>query len=139
MKNKWKFLATIAYHSILCLWIITSLSSCDSVSGNKKEWKDPELVEMQDSDRSVQYYLPFNLEAIATGRSLTTDDLQASGRLLLTSGGNVKALGFGDEYKRVYSFRCEPIGSGWYEITCWLKTSIGGEEYTMKCYTREKI
>lgn len=138
MKNKWKFLATIAYHSILCLWIITSLSSCDSVSGNKKEWKDPELVEMQDSDRSVQYYLP-NLEAIATGRSLTTDDLQASGRLLLTSGGNVKAFGFGDEYKRVYIFRCEPIGGGWYEITCWLKSSIGGDEYTMTCYTREKI
>ena len=92
--------------------VIIALTSCNFGARNSNQWKDPELVEMQDSDRSVQYYLP-NLEAIATGRSLTTDDLQASGRLLLTSGGNVKAWGFGDEYKRVYSFRCEPIGSGW--------------------------
>lgn len=139
MKNKWKFLTTIAYHSILCLWIITSLSSCDSISGNNKEWKDLELVEVKDSDRSVQYYLPINVQKFATGQPFTTDDLQASGRLLLTQGGVVKALEFSDGYKKVYSFRCEPIGSGWYEITCWLKSSIGGDEYTMKCYTREKI
>lgn len=127
------------FRYIIYVLVIIAFSSCNLRSGNSKEWKDPELVEMQDSDRSVQFYLPFNLEALATGRPLTTNDLQASGRLLLTSGGNVKAMEFGDGYKRVYSFRCEPIGSGWYEITCWLKTSIGGEEYTMKCYTREKI
>lgn len=127
------------FRYIIYILVIIALSSCNLRSGNSNEWKDPELVEMQDSDRSVQFYLPFNLEALATGRPLTTNDLQASGRLLLTSGGNVKAMEFGDGYKRVYSFRCEPIGSGWYEITCWLKASIGGEEYTMKCYTREKI
>ena len=139
MKNKWKFLATIAYHSILCLWIITSLSSCDSISGNNKEWKDPELVEVKDSDRSVQYYLPINVQKFATGQPFTTDDLQASGRLLLTSGGNVKAMEFSDGYHKVYSFRCEPIGGGWHRITCWLKNSITGEKYTNECYTREKI
>lgn len=139
MKNKWKFLATIACHSILCLWIITSLSSCDSVSGNKKEWKDPELVEVKDSDRSVQYYIPINVQKFATGQPFTTDDLQASGRLLLTQGGVVKALEFSDGYKKVYSFRCEPIGSGWYMVTCWLKSPISGDKYTYECYTREKI
>lgn len=127
------------FRYIIYVLVIIALSSCNLRSGNSNEWKDPELVEMQDSDRSVQYYLPFSVEAVATGRPLTTNDLQASGRLLLTSGGNVKAMEFGDGYKRVYSFRCEPIGSGWYEITCWLKASIGGEAYTMKCYTREKI
>ena len=127
------------FRYIIYILLIIAFSSCNLRSGNSKEWKDPELVEMQDSDRSVQYYLPFNIEAVATGRPLTTNDLQASGRLLLTSGGNVKAMRFSDGYKRVYSFRCEPIGSGWYRITCWLKSSITGEEYTMECYTREKI
>lgn len=139
MKSKWRFLITIAYRSILCLWIITSLSSCDSTSGNKKEWKDPELVEVKDTDHSIQYYLAFNVQKVATGQPFTTNDLQASGRLLLTSGGNVKAMEFSDGYKKVYSFRCEPIGSGWYRVKCWLKSSISGDEYTYDCYTRERI
>jgi hypothetical protein len=127
------------FRSFICFLVIIALTSCNFGARNSNQWKDPELVEMQDSDRSVQYYLPFNLKALATGEPLTTDDLQASGRLLLTSGGNVKAMRFSDGYKRVYSFRCEPIGGGWYRITCWLKKSITGEEYTMECYTREKI
>ena len=139
MKNRNCYPKAAVLYCLICLMLIAAFSSCNFGNENKGEWKDPELVEVKDTDRSIQYYLPFNLEALAKGEPLTTDDLQASGRLLLTSGGNVKAWGFGDEYKRVYSFRCEPIGSGWYEITCWLKTSIGGEEYTMKCYTREKI
>lgn len=94
---------------------------------------------MNDSDRSVQYYLAFNVQKFAKGEPFTTDDLQASGRLLLTSGGNVKAMGYSDGYRKVYSFRCEPIGAGWYKITCWLKSSITGEEYTNTCYTRERI
>lgn len=139
MKSKWRFLITIAYRSILCLWIITSLSSCDSTSGNKKEWKDPELVEVKDTDHSIQYYLPINVQKFATGQPFTTDDLQASGRLLLTQGGFLKAMEFSDGYKKVYSFRCEPIGSGWYMVTCWLKSTLSGERYTFECYTREKI
>ena len=139
MKSKWRFLITIAYRSILCLWIITSLSSCDSTSGNKKEWKDPELVEVKDTDRSIQYYLPINVQKFATGQPFTTDDLQASGRRLFTQGRVLKAMEFSDGYKKVYSFRCEPIGSGWYKVTCWLKSTLSGERYTFECYTREKI
>lgn len=130
----------LVFNRIICILIVaTTLASCNFKSGKSNQWKDPELVEMQDLDRSVQYYLPFNIQAIATGQPFTTNDLQASGRLLLTSGGNVKAMQFSDGYKRVYSFRCESIGRGWYRITCWLKSSITGEEYTMECYTREKI
>lgn len=119
--------------------IVITLSSCGNSQRSNNQWKDPELVEVQNSDRSVQYYLPFNIQSIATGQPWTINDLQASGRLLLTYGGNVKAMGFSDGYKRVYSFRCEPIGAGWYQITCWLKSPITKETYTMKCYTREKI
>ena len=125
--------------SFLIFFVVVTLFSCNSKTESNKQWKDPESVEVKDSDRSVQYYLPFNVQAIATGQPFTTNDLQASGRLLLTSGGNVKAMEFSDGYKRVYSFRCESIGNGWYAITYWLKSPITGEEYSHKCYTREKI
>ena len=46
---------------------------------------------------------------------------------------------FSDGYKKVYKFRCEPIGNGWWQITCWLKRSLTKEEYSYQCYTREKI
>ncbi len=124
--------------SFICLFVGIFLS-CNFGNSNSKEWKDPELVEIKDTDHSVQYYLPFNLQAFVNGQPYTTNDLQASGRLLLTSGGNVKALEFSDGYKKVYSFRCEPIGSGWYRTTCWLKDPTTSEEYSMECYTREKI
>ena len=128
---------TIAF-SFVCLFVATFFS-CNLGNSNPKEWKDPELVEIKDTDRSVQYYLPFNIQAIANGQPFTTNDLQASGRLLLTPGGNVKGMEFSDGYKKVYSFRCEPIGNGWHRTTCWLKSPITGEEYSMECYTREKI
>ena len=99
-------------YPIICLLLSVTLLSCNFNNGNKNEWKDPEIVTVQDYDRSIQYYLPFNLQAVATGRSFTTDDLQASGRLLLTPGGVVKAMEFSDGYKKVYKFRCEPIGNG---------------------------
>lgn len=118
---------------------IITLLSCGNGQGNNNQWEDPEIVQMSDQDRSVQYYLAFNVQKFANGEPFTTDDLQASGRLLLTSGGNVKAMEFSDGYHKVYSFRCEPIGGGWHRITCWLKNSITGEKYTNECYTREKI
>ena len=45
---------------------------------------------------------------------------------------------FSDGYKKVYKFRCEPIGNGLWQITCWLKSSLTKEEYSYQCYTREK-
>lgn len=84
------------FRYIIYILVIIALSSCNFRSRNSNEWKDPELVEMQDSDRSVQYYLPFSVEALATGRPLTTNDLQTSGRLLLTSSEHVKAIRFSD-------------------------------------------
>lgn len=120
-------------------FIVATLFSCNSKTESNKQWKDPESVEVKESDLSVQYYLPLNNRVIVTGEPFTINDLQASGRLLLTSGGNIKAMEFSDGYKIVYSFRCEPIGRGWYKITCWLKSPITGEEYTQMCYTREKI
>ena len=134
MKNL-HFIRIILFAIIICV----SFTSCESKKESKNQWKDPELVEVKDSDRSVQFYLPMNIQAWANGQPQTTDDLRASGRLLLTSGGNVKAMEFSDGYKKVYSFRCEPIGNGWYKITCWLKSSLSKEEYTYECYTREKI
>lgn len=122
-----------------CLLVIVTLTSCDSKKRNNNQYKDTEFVEPKDSDRSVQFYLPMNYQAWANGVPQTTNDLRASGRLLLTSGGNVKAMEFSNGYQRVYSFRCEPIGDGWYRITCWLKNEITGEEYSQECYTREKI
>lgn len=124
---------------IACVALCFVISSCNFRRETKNQWKDSELVEMKDTDRSVQFYLPFNVQAVANGQPFTTNDLQASGRLLLTSGGNVKAMEFSDGYKKVYSFRCEPIGGGWYQITCWLRSSITGEEYSHKCYTRVRI
>ena len=122
-------------HLLICLLLSATLSSCNFNNSNKNEWKDPEIVTVQDYDRSIQYYLPFNVQAVATGRPLTTNDLQVSGRLLLTPGGVVKAMEFSDGYKKVYKFRCEPIGNGWWQITCCLTK----EEYSYQCYTREKI
>ena len=124
---------------VICLLLSATLCSCNFKNRNQNEWKDPEIVAVQDYDRSIQYYLPFNLEAVATGKPFTTDDLQASGRLLLTPGGIVKAMEFSDGYKKVYRFRCELVGNGWWQITCWLKSSLTKEEYSYTCYTREKI
>ena len=124
---------------IFCLLTIGTFSSCDFKNNDDNEYLSSEYVEVQDNDRSVQYYLPYNIQAIANGQPYTTDDLEASGRLLLTSGGNVKAMEFSEGYRRVYSFRCEPIGLGWYQITCWLRSPITGEEQMVECYTREKI
>lgn len=137
MKRKYCISKAIAF-SFICL-LVATFSSCNFGNNSKNEWKDPELVKVKDTDRSIQYYLPMNIQAWANGQAQTTNDLSASGRLLLTSGGNVKAMEFSDGYKKVYSFRCEPIGSGWYRTTCWLKSPITGEEYSMECYTREKI
>ena len=131
--------ANQSFHLLICLLLSATLSSCNFNNSNKNEWKDPEIVSVQDYDRSIQYYLPFNVQAVATGRPLTTNDLQVSGRLLLTPGGVVKAMEFSDGYKKVYKFRCEPIGNGWWQITCWLKSSLTKEEYSYQCYTREKI
>ena len=124
---------------ISCFLTIITLLSCGNGQGNSNQWNDPEIIQMSDTDRSVQFYVAFNVQKIATGEPFTTDDLQASGRLLLTSGGNVKAMEFNDGYKKVYSFRCEPIGGGWYKITCWLRSSLTGDEYSHECYTRERI
>jgi len=131
--------ANQSFHLLICYLLSATLSSCNFNNSNKNEWKDPEIVTVQDYDRSIQYYLPFNVQAVATGRPLTTNDLQASGRLLLTHGGVVKAMEFSDGYKKVYKFRCEPIDNGWWQITCWLKNSLTKEEYSYQCYTREKI
>ena len=131
--------ANQTFHLLICLLLLATLSSCNFNNSNKNEWKDPEIVTVHDYDRSIQYYLPFNVQAVATGRPLTTNDLQASGRLLLTPGGVVKAMEFSDGYKKVYKFRCEPIGNGWWQITCWLRCSLTKEEYSYQCYTREKI
>ena len=125
----------ILFAALIC----ANLSSCDSNKENKNQWKDPELVEVNASDRSVQYYLPTNIQAWVNGQPQTTNDLKASGRLLLTSGGNIKAMEFNDGYKKVYSFRCEYIGGNWYKITCWLKSSLSQEKYSHECYTQEKI
>lgn len=125
--------------ALFTILMCVNLSSCESKKENKNQWKDPELVEVKDSDRSVQYYLPMNIQAWVNGQPQTTNDLKASGRLLLTSGGNVKAMEFSDGYKKVYSFRCESIGNSWYKITCWLRSSLSKEEYSYECYTREKI
>lgn len=119
----------------MCLCILW-IPACDS---HQKKYSDPEIVEMTDSDRSVQYYLPMNITAWASGGELTTEDLQPSGRLLLTSGGNVKAAEYSDGYKKVHKFRCEPIGGGWYEVTCWLWNTLADKEYTLVCYTRQNI
>ena len=124
---------------VICSLLSATLCSCNFKNRNQNEWKDPEILAVQDYDRSIQYYLPFNVQAVATGRPLTTNDLQVSGRLLLTPGGVVKAMEFSDGYKKVYKFRCEPIGNGWWQITCWLKSSLTKEEYSYQCYTREKI
>ena len=124
---------------ISCFLTIITLLSCGNGQGNSNQWNDPEIIQMSDTDRSVQFYVAFNVHKFANGEPFTTDDLQASGRLLLTPGGNVKAIEFSDGYHRVYSFRCEPLGGGWYKITCWLKSGLTGEEYTHTCYTREKI
>lgn len=123
---------------ISCLLTIITFLSCGN-GQNSNQWNDPEIIQMSNADRSVQFYIAFNVQKFANGEPFTTDDLQASGRLLLTPGGNVKAMEFEDGYHKVYSFRCEPIGSGWYKITCWLKSGLTGEEYTHTCYTREKI
>lgn len=139
MRSKQRFPKTGILYGFVCLLFAVSFSSCDFGGGNKGEWKDPELVEVKDTDRSIQYYLPMNIQAWANGQAQTTNDLRASGRLLLTSGGNVKAMEFSDGYKKVYSFRCEPIGGGWYKITCWLRSSLTGDEYSHECYTRERI
>ncbi len=139
MESKFCFSKASILSGLICLLLVASLTSCNFGNGNKSEWKDPELVEVKDTDRSIQYYLPMNIQAWANGQPQTTDDLRASGRLLLTSGGNVKAMEFSDGYKKVYSFRCEPIGGGWYKITCWLRSSLTRDEYTHECYTRERI
>ena len=139
MKSKQRFPKAGILYSLVCLFLAVSLSSCNFGGGDKGEWKDPELVGVKDTDRSIQYYLPMNYQAWANGQAQTTNDLRASGRLLLTSGGNVKAMEFSDGYKKVYSFRCEPMGAGWYKITCWLKSSLTGDEYSHECYTRERI
>ena len=138
MKVFFELLKVVSSHCIINLLIIVTLSSCGG--GSQKEYKDPELVEMSDSDRSVQYYLPMNVQAWANGQPQTTEDLRPSGRLLLTSGGNVKAMGFSNGYQKVYSFRCEPIGNGWYKITCKLRSISSVDGYSSReCYTREKI
>ena len=124
---------------IYCLVSVVILVACNSKKENQHQYKDPELVEVKDSDRSVQFYLPMNVQAWVNGNSQTTNDLKPSGRLLLTSDGNVKAMEFSNGYQKVYSFRCEPIGNGWYKITCWLRNWVSGEKYSSQCYTREKI
>ena len=139
MKRKCQCLTADFFKLFICLSLFTGLLSCGNGKGDSDQWKDPELVEVKDTDRSVQYYLPMNYQAWANGQPQTTNDLQASGRLLLTSGGNIKAAEFSDGYKKVYSFRCEAIGSGWYKITCWLRSVLTKEQYTLVCYTREKI
>ena len=46
--------------SFLIFFVVVTLFSCNSKTESNKQWKDPESVEVKDSDRSVQYYLPFN-------------------------------------------------------------------------------
>ena len=121
----------------LAFILLTAVSSCSN--GDKKASVDSERVEVSDTDRSVQYYIPMNAEKWARGVAFTTDDLRPSGRLLLTSGGNVKAAEYSSGFQKVYSFRCEPIGGGWYEVTCRLRNNITDSEYKLVCYTRENI
>ena len=120
---------------IASLFICTLLVGCGGK--NNDEYKDPEAVTVEANDRSVQFYLPMNIQAFANGQQQTIDDLRPSGRLLLTPGGNVKAAEYSNGYKKVYSFRCESIGYGWYKVTCWLKNY--DHEYTLECYTRDRL
>lgn len=117
--------------------LLSAVASCSS--DEKKAFTDPERVEISDTDRSVQYYLPMNVDKWANGEAFTTGDLRPSGRLLLTSGGNVKAAEYSSGFQKVYSFRCEPIGGGWYEVTCRLRNYVSDSDYKLVCYTRENI
>jgi hypothetical protein len=110
--------------------------SCSEKNSNGHKTED---VEVSDTDTSVQYYLPMNVQAWAQGNKQTTNDLKPSGRLLLTAGRNVKAAEFSSGYKKVYNFRCEPVGNGWYKVTCWLRNPVYHNEETLECYVREEL
>ncbi len=122
--------------SLVVALVALILPACGN-SNNSESRQESDMVEVGDYDRSIQSYIPNPIKAFQSPSSLTTDDLELSGRLLLTPGGNLKGLETADGYQKVVSYTCTSIGGGWYMVNCKFKNQ--GTTDSWECYIREKI
>lgn len=84
----------------------------------RKEKEEKNKVNILPTDRTIKYYSLPPSKAIhaINGEEYTTDDLKPSGKVLISKGGLIKAFTISSGWRRIISYKREPIAPGWSQI-----------------------
>lgn len=123
--------------NIILLISVAWILPCCGNNGGSSDTTGTDLVDVSSSDRTIQSYIPEPQKALLNRGSLTFDDMVTSNRLLINSTGWLKGIEMSDGYHEITSYRCFPIGSGWYFVEC--KYLNDDRTYDWECYIRENL